>query len=303
MSRHVFFILAILCGIVQVFGLKIHRVNHKGKNVVAHKPVDLRWSRKGDDPTFVLFLMGDANGNPIPSTPDRNVVGTSEQQDASTAMTFLETGTFTMLAVDPADHAQKFATSKPFRVFASDTEAASASADGQNDGDDNDDNEGDGSNPNSFSTPPSSPNSAPSVAETGSSTSPSPSSVPSKSSPTPIIIAAVVGSLTLLLLLAALVLFLIRRRNKQRNLARHTTFNRNRMVRSLPPVTFAKNPHDPPESADDEKDVGGGGAGDDATTYSYSYSYSGSYTQESEVELENEKTMSRGPYPFAARPA
>ncbi|KAK6980973.1 hypothetical protein R3P38DRAFT_3116967 [Favolaschia claudopus] len=296
MFRHVFFILAILCGIVQVLGLKIHRPNHNGKNVVAHKPVDLRWSRKGGDPTSVLFMVEDENGNPIADAADGIGVGSSSNQDASMTMTFHQTGTFRIFGVNPQNGTQTLVRSKPFRVFASDADAASAGA--QDDGKDNDDDDDGDGNPNSFSPPPSSPNGAPNIAETGSSTSPSPSSLPSKSSPTPIIIAAIVGSLTLLLLLAALVVFLLRRRNKQRNLARHTTFNRNRMVRSLPPVTFAKNPHQP--ESDDEKDVGVGGAGDDAT---YSYSYSGSYTQESEMELENEKTMSTGPYPFAARPA
>jgi len=253
---YVIYVLTILCG--TAFGLKIHSPS-KGM-VVANQAVAVKWSRQNaSDPTSVLFLLENLIGG------NKTQAGVSNSSDSSahttTQMNFPDVGTFRMWAVNPEDPTQSYAMSKNFTVMpnnvaASAGVASSATVDG--DGGDSDSSDPDSLPPsNSPGSADPSQSTTPPLSLTGPPAPPPPSSTSStpSSSNTPLIIGAAVGGVVLLLLLSALLYVFLRRRKAR--VERRTTFHRNRMVKSLPPPTFAV-PRDAELDSDDEKGYGVG---------------------------------------------
>ncbi|KAJ7249119.1 hypothetical protein B0H12DRAFT_1122767, partial [Mycena haematopus] len=215
---YVIYVLAILCGMA--FGLKIH--TPPMAMVMANQAVEVKWSRQNNsDPTSVLFLLENLIGGSL--TPSGVANSSQSSAETTTEMNFPDVGTFRMWAVNPADSTQSYAMSETFTVLPNNLAASSVG------GGDNDDDSSD-----SLLPPPNSPGSAAS----------SQSSVPASTSPAstnasnmkPYIIGAAIGGLVLLILVAVLVYIICRRRGR---VVRRTTFHRNRMIRSLPPPTFA----------------------------------------------------------------
>ncbi|KAJ7620816.1 hypothetical protein DFH06DRAFT_1482425 [Mycena polygramma] len=248
---YVLYVLAILSLCGTVFGLKI-QTPPQGM-AVANQDVAVSWSRQDEsDPTSVLFLLENLIGG------DKIQGGFSNASDSShktaTSMNFPEVGTFRMWAVNPANPTQTYAMSEPFNVTPNNLAAAGASSANV-----------DGSGGTDGAGPPTDPSgsvvSSLSSAPTASSSSILASSAASSSSTnkapmTPLIMGLAAGGGALLLcLLAASAFYLVRRRNKARRTER-TTFNRGRMVKSLPPPVFARPPVDSDVESDGE-DAGG----------------------------------------------
>ncbi|KAJ6454395.1 hypothetical protein C8R45DRAFT_1037985 [Mycena sanguinolenta] len=220
---YVTYVLAILCG--TAFGLKIH--SPPMGMVVANQAVDVKWSRQHSDPTSVLFMLENLIGGGL--LPGK-VVNSSES-DTITQMHFPEAGTYRMWAVNPANSSQPYAMSQTFVVTANDLGVSDAD-------DDNDP-------ANSLQFPPTSPVDAdsnqPSVPIRGA----------TMTNKLPYIIGGAVGGFVLLLIFVVVLVHFLRRGAR---VARRTTFHRNRMVRSLPPLTFAIPQNTTLDSPQDEKD-------------------------------------------------
>jgi len=239
---YVIYVLAILCG--TALGLKMHSPSMG--MVVAKRDVTIRWSREAaSDPTSVLILLENlASHEKIPGDVS-NLLDSGP--DTTAQMKFPEVGTFRMWAVNPANPSQPYAKSKHFKVIPNNV-AASAEADGDSVGGDtsasayaNSDgtlsppdpvSSDSGSAVSSLSSAPSAVSTSPSLAATSDTTS--------VKKMMPYLIGGIIGGVVFLLLLGALIYVLLRRRAR---VVRRTTFHRNRMVKSLPPPTFA--PHDP----------------------------------------------------------
>ncbi|KAJ7607282.1 hypothetical protein DFH06DRAFT_1250091 [Mycena polygramma] len=250
---YVLYVLAILSLCGTVFGLKI-QTPPQGM-AVANQDVAVSWSRQDEsDPTSVLFLLENLIGG------DKIQGGFSNASDSShkttTSMKFPDVGTFRMWAVNPANSTQTYAMSEPFNVTPNNLAAAGVRSSSAN---------VDGSGGTDGAGPPTdlsgSVVSSLSPAPTTSSSSLPASSVASSSSSnkapmTPLIMGLAAGGGALLLcLLAASAFYLVRRRNKARR-AERTTFNRGRMVKSMPPPVFARPPLDSDVESDGE-DAGG----------------------------------------------
>ncbi|KAF7360823.1 hypothetical protein MSAN_01111600 [Mycena sanguinolenta] len=223
---YVTYVLAILCG--TAFGLKIHSPSMG--MVVANQAVNVTWSRQHhSDPTSVLFMLENLIGGGL------SPVANSSSAHTITQMQFPEAGTFRMWAVNPANSTQSYAMSDIFVVTPNNLEASDG-----NDGNDT-------SNPSQ--PQPNSPDGA-DLGQPSVPASPSHSGL-TASNKLPYIIGAAVGGFVLLLILIAVLVHIIRRRAR---VTRRTTFHRNRMVRSLPPLTFAIPRNPMLDSPQDEKD-------------------------------------------------
>jgi len=268
---YVIYVLAILCG--TGFCLKIH--TPPMGMAVANQDVPVSWTRQHDsDPTSVMFLLENLIGGD--KTP--SVLSNSSDSSHTTAqMKFPAVGTFRMWLVNPEDPTQTYAMSEPFTVTPNNFAASGATdaIDGAGDGLTND-----SSTPPS---PPDSPGSAVSRVPPDSTTSAPVESTSSASTKAlPLIIGAVIGGVVLLLLVGALI-YVLRRRKARAE--RRTTFHRNRMVKSMPPPTFAV----PPLDSDVESD------GENEKPRGYGYSRSGAGGGARYME----ERPPAGPYPFA----
>ncbi|KAJ7452208.1 hypothetical protein FB451DRAFT_1282890 [Mycena latifolia] len=214
----IYYVLAILCG--TVVSLKIHRPGGPQGQVEVNKPVNVSWSHpKPNDPNSVLMFMenlGDATRTFLRPL-DTHLPG------ANVPMTFSSVGTFRLLAVNPSNPSDIYDTSKNFTVVATTTTASNVTQE--------DNGTSSPSPPNGSAVPNPSPDS------TSSSVTLSATGTPSSSSREYILAGAISGGVVLLLLLTALTFVLCRRRKAR--IERRTTFHRTRMVRSLPPPTFA----------------------------------------------------------------
>ncbi|KAJ6456779.1 hypothetical protein C8R47DRAFT_186280 [Mycena vitilis] len=250
---YVLYVLAILSLCGTVFGLKIH-TPPQGM-AVANQDVPVSWSRQDDsDPTSVLFLLENLiGGNKIQGKLSS---ASDSSHKTRTSMRFPDVGTFRMWAVNPADHSQTYAMSETFNVTPNNFAAAGASS-GNVDGSDDTDDPGAPPDPSGSAVPSLSPAATASIVSLPASSAASASTSSSNKAPmTPLIMGLAAGGGALLLcLLAASAFYLVRRRNKARRVER-TTFNRGRMVKSLPPPVFARPPVDSDVESDGE-DVGG----------------------------------------------
>ncbi|KAJ6528436.1 hypothetical protein B0H19DRAFT_1194417 [Mycena capillaripes] len=274
---YVIYVLAILCG--TGFCLKIH--TPPMGMAVANQDVPVSWTRQHDsDPTSVMFLLENliGGGDKTPSV----LSNSSDSKHTTARMKFPAVGTFRMWAVNPADHTQTYAMSEPFTVtpnnFAASgaTDAINGAGDGATD-----------DSPTSPDLPSSALSNVPPVSTTSAPEEPAPST---STKALPLILGAAIGGGVLLLLLVGALIYVLRRRKSR--VERRTTFHRNRMVKSMPPPTFAVPPLDSDVESDgeDEKPRGygytsrtgagvGGGAGGGARYM--------------------EERPPAGPYPFA----
>ncbi|KAJ7082119.1 hypothetical protein C8R44DRAFT_60317 [Mycena epipterygia] len=188
------------------FCLKVHT---PGKGMVPqNEPVNVSWSRQSTDPiSFLMFMENLIGGN---MTSISSPIALLEE--TSTSMEFPEVGTFRLWAVNPANNSQTYAMSKNFNVFPNSLAIGSSD---------------DGSqhlphNPLGSAVSSSSP-----ADITGTSTKTS-----------PYIIGGAIAGGALLAILAGALVYLLCRRRKAR-IERRMTFHRTRMVKSLPPPTFA----------------------------------------------------------------
>jgi len=270
---YVIYVLAILCG--TAFCLKVH--TPPMGMAVANENVTVSWSRQADsDPTSVLFLLENliGGGNLIQGGIS-NWTGTTNK--TSTKMKFPDVGTCRMWAVNPSNATESYAMSQPFTVTPNNLAVAAGPGNVGNDDDE------------SLSLlPPASPSgSAVSqhLSVPTNTSSLAASSSPSKTKPSITIIVAASASGVLLLALLACALIYILRRRKAR-VERRTTFHRTRMVKSLPPPTFAVPPHDSDAELDSDVEEGAGGGK--------------RYGKGSRVRyMEERERPPPGPYPFA----
>ncbi|KAJ6522240.1 hypothetical protein B0H10DRAFT_378563 [Mycena sp. CBHHK59/15] len=214
---YVFYVLAILCG--NAFCLKLHAP----ASVLANVPTNVTWSREHrKDPDKVFMLIEDIVGGNKTIIDNQVVSLSTSMKHTSAVMNFSNVGTFRLWAVNPDDHSQAYAMSDTFAVTQN-----NAVPDPSKDSDDS-------SNfpppppPGSAASSSSSPVAASSNAAATSSTR--------GTSQLPYIIGGAVGGVVFVSLLAG-VLYIICRRRRGR-VGRRTTFHRNRMVKSLPPLTF-----------------------------------------------------------------
>ncbi|KAJ6580488.1 hypothetical protein DFH09DRAFT_294825 [Mycena vulgaris] len=249
---HVIFFLALLCP--SILSLKLHTPGGRNRKVVPlNAPVKVHWSREGPaDPASILLLVENIGGVIKPMTDN---VTNASAQEGSALHSFDAIGTFRLWAINPLNASNVYTKSKQFEVRANDA-AAGAAAQAANGGDDD---TGDGDDTSAASSPPSPPGtgrvgSSPSPPST-STTTPSPSSTTTPAHLKPYILGAIIGGAVLLLILAGAAIFFLCRRGRRR-VERRTTFHRTRMVKSLPPPTFAVPEFDSSPSAIDDKEKG-----------------------------------------------
>ncbi|KAJ7661037.1 hypothetical protein B0H17DRAFT_1337287 [Mycena rosella] len=227
------YVLAILCR--TVLSLKIHTPGNG--TVPANTTVNVSWSRQrqNDPPAVLMVIKNGMSGEqaPVPGGP----LNTSSP-GSSVPITFSDVGTFQLVAVNPVNNGKVYAMSKTFNVVSNNAAAGNVSS------------KAPGDDALSLPSPPPLPP-TPTPTPNGSAETASSLSVPISSSTSlaatsgisstqmkPYIIGGVIGVVVVLFILAGALIFVLFRRRKARE-ERRTTFHRSRMVKSLPPPTFA----------------------------------------------------------------
>ncbi|KAJ7137530.1 hypothetical protein C8R43DRAFT_1019589 [Mycena crocata] len=245
---YVIYVLAILCQ--AAFSLKLHTPG-RGMPVMANKPVTVQWSRQQEtDPTAVTMMLENLVGGVM--TPASGGIQYASASDNRAEMSFSQVGTFRLWAVNPNNTSESYAMSKQFTVMPNNV-ATSANIPPDPDDDDGDDVPG---NSNAAATSSIgnisvSAQTAPADSADPSASSVTPSGAMKHPSMMPYIIGGTIGGVVLLIPASLLILLFVRRRGR---VVRRTTFHRNRMVKSLPPPTFAV-PRDAEAGSVDEKDA------------------------------------------------